>query len=119
MLARHQNKMFAIKRYNTDTATLDTLAEETAVLRRLMNGGGHPGIIEFFGERPKAIFTTRNGKQESIVALVLEYAEGGELFSYLQKGSCDPTICRAYSLELLSAVRYMHEPGVCHRDLKP
>lgn len=103
MLGIHQNKQYALKRYNKET-TPGVLSQETAVLRMLESGGGHSGIIRFYGERPKASFASKFGKLEDAVILVMEYAEGGELLEYIQKGGCSEQVCRAYFAELVNAI---------------
>jgi serine/threonine protein kinase len=51
--------------------------------------------------------------------MVLEYAQGGELFDYIneQKYLQENEAQRLFS-QLISAVHYMHQKNVVHRDLK-
>lgn len=52
--------------------------------------------------------------------IVLEFAEGGELFDYIAKeGKFKPEICRSLFRMLIEAIDYMNAKGVSHRDLKP
>lgn len=52
--------------------------------------------------------------------IVLELAEGGELFEFISKqGKFKPDVCRAYTKQLISAVKYLVDQGVTHRDIKP
>lgn len=52
--------------------------------------------------------------------IILEFAEGGELFDYIAKqGRFAPEICRTLIKMLIDAIEYLHSVGVAHRDLKP
>lgn len=52
--------------------------------------------------------------------IILEYAEGGELFEYVAtQGGFPPEICRSLTKMLIAAIEYLHSVGVAHRDLKP
>jgi serine/threonine protein kinase len=52
--------------------------------------------------------------------LVLELAEGGELFEYISKtGRFVPEACRTYFKQLISVIRYLNGINITHRDLKP
>ena len=56
----------------------------------------------------------------SRVYLILEYAEGGELYKQLQAaGRFDDTQTATYISQLATAMQYCHSKGVYHRDLKP
>ncbi|KAJ3191708.1 camp-dependent protein kinase catalytic subunit [Irineochytrium annulatum] len=52
--------------------------------------------------------------------LVLEYVQGGELFSYLRRvGKFEVGIARYYAAQVVAAFEYMHGRGIVYRDLKP
>jgi serine/threonine-protein kinase SRK2 len=69
----------------------------------------HPNIIRF-----KEVFITPQH-----LAIVMEYAEGGELFERISKvGRFDESDARYFFQQLISGVSYCHKSGVCHRDLK-
>ena len=49
----------------------------------------------------------------------MEYASGGDLFDYLMdKNAIDELQAVGIFTQVLSAVEYLHEKGICHRDLK-
>jgi 5'-AMP-activated protein kinase catalytic alpha subunit len=52
--------------------------------------------------------------------MVMEYANGGELFDFIvsQQRLTEKSSCKFFH-ELLSGIEYLHKSGVCHRDLKP
>jgi len=50
---------------------------------------------------------------------VLEYAEGGDALHYVQSiGALGEDRARTWSMQVTSAVTYMHDLGIAHRDLK-
>ncbi|KAJ8604062.1 hypothetical protein CTAYLR_001747 [Chrysophaeum taylorii] len=90
-------------------AAMDRLHSEIAAMRKL----DHPNIC-----RLHDVFYARKKAH-----LVMDLCTGGELWHYvLQRGrhdGLDEATAARFSREMLSAVRYMHDSGVCHRDLKP
>lgn len=53
--------------------------------------------------------------------LILEYADGGDMFDYLIKhpnGLNESLACK-YFRQICRALKFCHEMNVCHRDLKP
>ena len=70
----------------------------------------HPNILQLFGFFDDARH----------LVLVLEYADGGELYSYLKKkGRLDERTASGYVAQLVCALRYLHAICVIHRDIKP
>lgn len=59
-------------------------------------------------------------QDEKRLYMLLEYVNGGELFSYLRKEARLPNdTARFYSAEILLALQYLHSLHVVYRDLKP
>ncbi|KAI9336177.1 kinase-like domain-containing protein [Obelidium mucronatum] len=51
---------------------------------------------------------------------VLEYIQGGELFSYLRRsGRFENNVAKFYAAEVCSAFEYLHARHIVYRDLKP
>ncbi|TNV79385.1 hypothetical protein FGO68_gene458 [Halteria grandinella] len=51
--------------------------------------------------------------------LVLEIVENGELFDYIMHGgSLDGSLVKYYFKQLIDGLKYLHEQGFAHRDLK-
>lgn len=73
----------------------------------------HPNII-----RVHRTFNDLNGN----LYIFQDLIPGGDLFSYLAKGSCLSSISEQEALlivfQILHALKYLHEHGIVHRDLK-
>ena len=59
-------------------------------------------------------------QDERRLYMLMEYVNGGELFSYLRKqGRLSIEAARFYAAEILLAFAYLHEQNIVYRDLKP
>ncbi|KAJ3674728.1 hypothetical protein LUZ60_005344 [Juncus effusus] len=87
--------------------TAGLLLREVLAMRRL----SHPHILHLH-----EVLATK-----SRVYLVMDFAPGGDLLSYLSRLPCrrvaEPAARRLF-LQLVSALRYCHRRGVSHRDVK-
>ncbi|XP_059633519.1 serine/threonine-protein kinase SAPK1-like [Cornus florida] len=81
------------------------------VQREIMNHRSlkHPNIVRF-----KELLLT-----PTHLAIVMEYAAGGELFERICKaGRFNENEARFFFQQLISGVSYCHSMQICHRDLK-
>ncbi|GAA5989300.1 hypothetical protein JCM10908_001247 [Rhodotorula pacifica] len=83
-----------------------SVMREVEVLKTIQ----HPSLVSMFSSFSTPIYT----------ALVLEYCDGGELFDFLASWHSHLTesLARRIFGELLSAVGWMHEICLIHRDIK-
>nr|CAA81443.1 protein kinase [Mesembryanthemum crystallinum] len=85
--------------------------DDEHVQRKLMNHSSlkHPNIIRF-----KEVLLT-----PTHLAIVMEYAAGGELFERIcNAGRFREDEARFFFQQLISGVSYCHSMQICHRDLK-
>lgn len=69
----------------------------------------HPNIVQF----------RRLALTETHLAIVMEYAAGGELFDRIcDAGRFSEAEARFFFQQLISGVAYCHQKGIAHRDLK-
>lgn len=88
-----------------DPKSLEALHNEVRVLKLTV----HPNVIRLY----QVIET------EKRLSLVIEYAEGGDLQSFISNhGRMNESRARKIFLQLAKAVSFIHEQNVVHRDLK-
>lgn len=107
---RDHDKYFAMKiMRKADIVRLhqvDHIFSEKFLLSRL----SCPFIIRLYG--------TFQDKQNLL--MLLEYAIGGELFTYLRRAGRFPVgTTKFYAAEIVCALEYMHNLNIVYRDLKP
>uniref|UniRef100_A0AAV2KYW5 non-specific serine/threonine protein kinase n=1 Tax=Knipowitschia caucasica TaxID=637954 RepID=A0AAV2KYW5_KNICA len=111
-LARHVNtgQLVAVKIINKtklDIMATSHLLQEVRCMRRVQ----HPNVVRLY----EVIDTP------STLYLVMELAEGGDLYDYIQRhdrGVAEGTAKRHFA-QIVRAVSYCHQLHVVHRDLKP
>ncbi len=93
-----------------DVACQQRLRKELEIMMRL----SHAGIVQTYG--------LEHGNTDDGVGMdvfiVMEWVDGVTLDQWLDK---EPslTLRKTVAMELLEAVKYMHNQGIVHRDLKP
>jgi len=103
---QHAIKMISMHPTKMTSSDLHNIKTEISIHRKLE----HPNIVKFYDYIQK----------DHHVYLVLDYAEGGNLYSYIHKKknlSADEIFRFFYQTCL--AFQYLHQNDVLHRDLKP
>ncbi|XP_052833474.1 serine/threonine-protein kinase MARK2 isoform X2 [Octopus bimaculoides] len=78
---------------------------------RILGQLRHPNIIRLY----------ETLKAATLYCVCMEYAAGGELYSFIKihpENRLPEDRARPYIRQIISAVHYLHERGVAHRDLK-
>ena len=111
-LATHvsTNQVFAVK--IVDKSRIHNVKDLERVLREMhvLKNISHPNIISMHEciERGTKLF------------LVLDFASGGELYSYVvSKGKLQELEARQFFTQIMSGVDFCHRQEISHRDLKP
>jgi len=80
----------------------------------------HPNILKLIDYKTEAKAVRTDGSKLKLKYMVIEYAEGGELFDYIaETGRFSEKNARYFFHQLIDAIEYMHEKGYKHRDIKP
>lgn len=59
-------------------------------------------------------------QDQSKIYVIMELVEGKEMFQYIQElGHYSEEITKHLFRQLLSGIHFLHNNGICHRDLKP
>lgn len=104
----YDKKRFALKTIPREkmNAEVSQLEQEFDVLK----SADHPNIIKFY----------EMYIDENFFHFVTEFCGGGELFSHIiEKGRFSETQSAWIIKQVLSAIKHLHDKGICHRDLKP
>lgn len=109
-LAQHRTTCdkFALKFTREDPVSIATIIHEANVLRELK----HPCVIEFYGDKI----------HRDTVAIILQYAEGGDLQQRIAKSTgsrLTECMTKFYLYQVSVALAYIHGKNVTHRDIKP
>ncbi|XVE94740.1 hypothetical protein REPUB_Repub02eG0035200 [Reevesia pubescens] len=107
---RTTGDLFAIKVLKKLDMIRKNDIEHILAERNILIAVRNPFVVRFFYS-----FTCRDN-----LYLVMEYLNGGDLYSLLRKVGClEEAVARTYIAELVLALEYLHSLGIVHRDLKP
>ncbi|KAJ1266481.1 hypothetical protein BS78_08G154000 [Paspalum vaginatum] len=102
--------LFAIKVLKKADMIRKNAVESILAERDILISARNPFVVRFFYS-----FTCREN-----LYLVMEYLNGGDLYSLLRNLGClDEDMAKTYIAELVLALEYLHSMNVIHRDLKP
>ncbi|KAG6390356.1 hypothetical protein SASPL_148090 [Salvia splendens] len=80
------------------------LEQEIALLRKFK----HENIVQYYGTE----------KDDSHLYIFLELVVKGSLLSLYQKYTLRDSVVSAYTRQILHGLKYLHDQGVVHRDIK-
>lgn len=108
--AQTQPHYFAMKVLEKVTVVRLRQVEHLNSERKTLARVRHPFIVN--------LFCTFHDERN--LYLLLEYVQGGELFSHLRRaGRFSADVARFYAANLVLALEYLHERDIIYRDLKP
>lgn len=106
----HNGRFYAMKVLKKDRVVKMKQVEHTNDERRMLSLVEHPFIIRMWG-------TFQDSQQ---LFMIMDYIEGGELFTLLRKSQRFPNpVAKFYAAEVCLALEYLHEHTIIYRDLKP
>ncbi|KAL5210235.1 hypothetical protein ABZP36_005858 [Zizania latifolia] len=107
---RTTGDLFAIKVLRKADMIRKNAVESILAERDILITVRNPFVVRFFYS-----FTSREN-----LYLVMEYLNGGDLYSLLRNLGClDEDVARQYLAEVVLALEYLHSMHIVHRDLKP
>ena len=92
------------------------IQKEINVMKEL----NHKHIVNLIEASTNGVYRKRDGSSYNVCYLALELASGGDLFDYVaQTSRFSEDIVRYFLHQIVSALDYMNQKGISHRDLKP
>ncbi|CAI7672596.1 unnamed protein product [Penicillium pancosmium] len=108
--SKHNHRFYAMKVLKKAQVVKMKQIEHTNDERRMLNRVRHPFLVTLWG-------TWQDSRN---LYMVMDFVEGGELFSLLRKSQRFPNpVAKFYAAEVTLALEYLHQHQVIYRDLKP
>ena len=93
-----------------DPKCVERFRTEMEVMQRL----NHPNIVQYYG--------LMEDKEKDTLNIFMEYVDGGSLASFAKEQNANAPLSegtlRDWSRQMLCGVKYLHDSGVIHRDIK-
>lgn len=110
MQSKHNQRYYAVKVLKKQQVIKMKQVEHTNDERKMLQRVKHPFLITLWG-------TFQDSKN---LYMVMDFIEGGELFSLLRKSQRFPNpVAKFYAAEVTLALEYLHAQNIIYRDLKP
>jgi len=108
--SKHNQRFYAVKVLKKQQVVKMKQVEHTNDERKMLQEVKHPFLITLWG-------TFQDSKN---LYMVMDFVEGGELFSLLRKSQRFPNpVAKFYAAEVTLALEYLHSKEIIYRDLKP
>ncbi|GAB7348771.1 hypothetical protein MBLNU459_g7499t2 [Dothideomycetes sp. NU459] len=108
--SKHNQRFYAVKVLKKAQVVKMKQVEHTNDERKMLQKVKHPFLVTLWG-------TFQDSKN---LYMVMDFIEGGELFSLLRKSQRFPNpVAKFYAAEVTLALDYLHSLDIIYRDLKP
>ena len=98
------------KKYAEDKKMIKAIQNEVKILNMI----DHPNIIKI-----QDFFEMKNKYEEEYYVFITEYCQNGDLISYvINHGFNSETEKKKIVLKILEAIKYLHQKGISHGDIK-
>ena len=116
LVKRETNKQYAAIKTMILEGMKEEEKKEAYMEAKILKGLTHPNIVKF-------IEVFRQSKPKSTLNIVMEYAEGGDLFSKIRyqaqkRQYFSENVILDWFTQICLAIRYIHKKRILHRDLK-